>query len=415
MRWPLFLLMMALPLPVVAVPAPATGATGPTQLYFHLLDSALPAFAIDTREPPATHALAAGDASQASSSCLPGPPGTGFQARHTYEGLLARLPVEYDAEQSPGAEAWAPLREVELDGPMVAHWFLVVQPDTPVPTVVVEARVWVGTEGRDPPPVTLAEGASSPVTLAGDATRALNPGAHGFVRHTNVNGSSVYHFALPLTDRVRTLPREPLHITVVVKVEDPVCGPGYVMPGIVAPFTAPGHRPHLEVHAAHPVTVSAFAVMTPTGLALAATAFSPWGEYDVASLGLSWSPPMERTVRQQDAEPGGPHASTWPAGIQAEWLWDHEADGAQGTHQFTITARTLQGREAVANGTVDLATGELTMCTAEGCWRQPDDGLEQATPAVALAPLAILAAAAASRLRQRLRCTPHHHDEEEPR
>lgn len=396
----------------------------PTTLYFHL--DAHQDFPINTQPPDDRYAKGSTRGAIASTTtCTPEQtPGQFHQSHHTVYGFSTPGYVEYDFEEQGGPRIH-PERglayDVELDqgAGMTGYWYLKTTVDNTetndlpllVPQVVVEFTMRVGDEvafGAEAYNAgeLIAGGRSAPMDLVPDAS--VTPGYQ-----PQEDGSHVYEIQVPMDVQKEYIPADEdvggYNMRVDVYMAVPGCDEDHdnaFMPGTIETFTAPDHRPRLDLAIMNPVRIDYIhPQFVGEDLLIHTSLNSPWGNYDVDEKeggievqidGPTTVQSVQRVAFAQKHHEHGFHFEP----VAVTYQWDYEKDQASAdVYDVTVTVWNDQ-RTAAAVGTAKINVGDQTAVDDAGnvVQKEETDGVETPMPG-ALAVLGILAAAFLARRR----------------
>jgi hypothetical protein len=353
MRWPAVALASFASLLVLASPASAVG----TSLYMHVFSGQdMP---MSPQAPDDSYTIDQGfGAATSSLGCFPAIPTTGFvDDFHTLYAYATPSPLEYSRGNEPPEvhPSRGILSEVSLAGAdPVLHWYWSTAapaegPEpTPIPNVVVQATMRSGEAisiddvGYNTGEV-LAEGASGPALLAGDASQG--------VEHSMAGDRHVYHFTIPLEVKAAAIPKEGYNLridTYVLRDECPA--DGYFMPNLLYVHSSAGFRPRLELATVQAPVIQSIDVHDDNGTwVIDVRANSPWGGVDVGQVTVEVTgPTVPSTIATEPYE--GLHCHCKMFGGYGEvytdmrTVWDAAADEAKpGDYTVKVLVTNLQG------------------------------------------------------------------------
>lgn len=394
MRWALLLAL------VLAVPQAAgqdadapVAASVPTDLYFHLIS--IQDFPINTQQPPPERReeVAWGIGAH-TLSCLgdTDPPYVGAleHAYHTMRGYANPGPVDYVYVEN-GQPRLYPERgvrgNVTIDSayPASAQWFLIAraatEPNVPGPVVApsVAVRVTVRTgnalsidDGSYDAGTLILQGQSESVTLLNGLALRRDGSASEQVRASQVDGTWVYGFDIPLTMESPTIPAsEGYNVRVDTFVDVPGCHEpqttGTVMPNVLNAYLDAKHQPRLHVAVVNPIRIDFLhPQIVGDDLLVHAQMRSVWGDHDLPRSGwtLDVQGPIGAGFQLQPKVPRS-HCHCYgedaPA-LGATYVWKGGAN-VPGHYDVQFTVANLQ---ATATATASTAFDNAPEQTAPG-------------------------------------------------
>lgn len=472
MRTPLLLVAATSLLLAVAAPASAQDVgiqnpetSTPTTLFFHVLN--VQDMPINTQTPDdswvdtsrwgtASTTLTCVQALAADPEPTRGSLG---QVWHTMYGYSSPSYVEYDFEQN-GQPRTHPERGISYDAqfdtstPFILHWYLEsfygvagsgpANPNflpAPVPNVVVEATMKTGDaisiddksydQGQ-----TIVAGKTNPAILVPFVgAKDQSGGDHTQVTYEQKPDRHVWHFQVPLAFEANLIPRSSgFNIRIDVYMDNPLCtdvaGKNYIMPNMVAAYTAPDDRPRMEFAVLNPVRLEYLhPQFVGDDLVVHTSMNSVWGNYDVGEVN-AMTPQVTDEFIKVTIEGPSPATSLAKAAlvqrthehyhhqeaVDVTYVWPYKTDRAQNGLYTVFVEFQNDAGNAKATGTAQFEVGKGTVIgcggVQEASQRLNDDcaatvqkdGITQTkdTPGLPLVGiLAALAAAAAIVLRRR--------------